>query len=283
VVETGSFSKASKIVYLSQPAVSLQIRSLESSLGVCLFNRSTKDYVLTESGKTLYNYAKKIIDLCGEAAQSLCDIDNLAKGSLRVRADTAVGEYWLLSQLACFKGIYPCIDVSLKIANSMEIIEDVMRGKVEIGIVAINPERDELICKQILCDKLVVIIPLEHPWVSVDKISLEQLKEEPFLMRTEGSGIRMAIEKQLKEVGIAEADLNVGMWFGNTEAIKKGVISGIGFSIVPQMAVENELRLGILKKITIEGISLSINFYIVYNSDRFRSRIPEALLEYLLE
>jgi len=283
VVETGSFSKAAKVVYVTQPTVSLQIQSLEGAIGTCLFNRATRERILTESGKIFYEYAKKIIALCDEAMQAISDVDNLAKGTLRIGASTIVGEYILPQEIASFKGIYPCVQISLKIGDSMEIIEDVIKGAVEIGIVGAKVKRDELIFKDFIRDELVLIVSSTHPWASKGKIILDQLKEEPFLIRTEGSGTRMTLEKELEKAGLKEEDLNVIMSLGNTEAIKRGVISGIGVSIVPKLAIENELRLNLVKEIKIEGISLSMDFYIIYNPDRFRSKIPAVFLEHLLD
>jgi DNA-binding transcriptional LysR family regulator len=239
--------------------------------------------VLTESGKTFYEYAKRIIALCDEAVQAVCDVDNLAKGTLRVGASTIVGEYILPSELASFKGIYPCIEISLKIGNSIEIIEDVIKGVLEIGIVGTKVKRKELTFKEFMSDELVLIVSSDHPWASKDKITLEQLREEPFLIRTEGSGTRMTLEKEFEDAGLKEEGLNVIMSLGNTEAIKKGVSAGLGVSIVPRMAIENELKLGMIKEVKIKDISLVMNFYIVYNPDKFRSKIPEAFLEHLLE
>lgn len=283
VVETGSFSKAGKIVHITQPTVSLQIQALENSLGACLFNRSKRDRVLTEEGKAFYEYAKKIIALCDEAVQAISDVDSLTKGTLRVGASTIVGEYILPSQLASFKGIYPCVEISLKIGDSLEIIDDVIKGILEIGIVGAKVKRKELNFEKFVKEELVLIVYPNHSWASKDEISLAVLKEEPFLLRTAGSGTRMAIEKKLEEAGLKKEDLNVIMSLGTTEAIKRGVISGIGVSIVPKIAIENELRLNLVKEVKIEGIDLSMDSYIVYNPDRFRSRIPEVFLEHLAD
>jgi len=283
VIETGSFTKAAKVVHLTQPTVTLQIQALEDDLGVCLFNRSARERILTEKGKAFYGYAKKIIALCDEAVQAISDVGNIAKGTLRVGASTTVGEYILPSELASFKGIYPCVEIFLKIGDSLEIIEDVIKGALEIGIVGTKIKRNELTFKDFIHDDLVLIVSSDHPWASKGKISLDQLKEEPFLIRIESSGTRITLEGELEKVGLKKEDLNVIMSLGNTEAIKRGVISGIGVSIVPKIAIENELKLNLVKEIKIEGIALSMNFYIVYNPERFRSNIPEVFLEHLLD
>lgn len=283
VVETGGWSKASKIVHLTQPTISLQIQSLEANLGTCLFNRSTRERTLTESGKTCYEYAKRILALCDEAVQSVCDVNNLTKGTLRIGASTTVGEYILPSYLSSFKGIYSCVKISLEIGNSLEIIEDVVKGALEIGIVGTKINRPELIFKDFINNELVLIVPSNHTWAIKGEISLDQLKEEPFLIRTEGSGIRITLEKELEKAGLKEKDINVIMSLGNNEAIKKGVSSGLGISIVPRISIENEIKLDILKEVKIKNIYLIMNFYIVYNPNRFRSKIPEAFLDHLIE
>lgn len=147
VVETGSFSKAAKVVHLTQPTVSLQIQALENDLGICLFNRSKRNRVVTEGGWAFYGYARKIIALSDEAVQAVCDMDNLVNGTLRVGASTIVGEYILPSELASFKEIYTWAQISLKISDSREIIEDVTKGALEIGIVGAKVNREKLIFK----------------------------------------------------------------------------------------------------------------------------------------
>jgi DNA-binding transcriptional LysR family regulator len=283
VIETGSFSKASKLVHLTQPTVSLQIKALENYLGTCLINRSMRDCVPTESGKVFYKYAKNILSLCDEAVQSVCDVSNLSKGTLRIGASTSVGEYILPSQLASFKKIYSCVDIFLKIANTVEIIEDVAKGYLEIGIVGAKIEQNNLIFKEFFQDSLVLIVASDHPWASQEKIDIEKLKEESFLLLIEGSGTRITLEKQLEEVGIKEKDLNINMVLGTTEAVKKAVISGLGVSIVPKMTIFNEAALRQIKEVKIDGHSFFMTFYIVYDPDKFRSKFPEAFLEHMLE
>jgi DNA-binding transcriptional LysR family regulator len=168
---------------------------------------------LTESGKIFYDYAKRIIALCNEAVQAVCGVDNLTKGTLLVGASTIVGEYILPSHLASFKGIYPCIEISLKIGDSIEIIEDVIKGALEVGIVGAEVKRKELIFKDLIHNDLVLIVSSDHPWASKDMITIDQLKEESFLIRTEGSGTRMRLEKELEAAGLKEEGLNVAMSF----------------------------------------------------------------------
>ena len=276
VVETGSFSKAGKIVGLTQSTMTLQIQSLENNLNVCLFNRSKRERVLTEKGKIFYEYAKKIIALCDEATQSITEVDNLAKGTLRVGADTFIGEYILPAELASFKGIYPCVEISLTISDTCDIIEEIIKGGLEIGIVEAKVNRDELIFKDFIQEKFVLIVPYKHPFASQDKLTIEALKEEPFLLTNMGT--KLILEGGL---GLKKDDLNVVMSLGSTEAIKRGVIAGTGISIVPKIAIENELKLNLLKEVKIEGVDLFMDFYIVYNPKRFRSRIPELFVEHL--
>ena len=274
VVETNSFSKAGKIVCLTQSSVSLHIQALEDELNICFFNRSKRERVLTEKGKTFYEYARKILALCDEATKAVGDVDGLAKGALRIGAVGFIGKYILPQELASFKGIYSCVRISLKIGENADIIEDVIRGGLEIGIVEEKVNRKELTFKHFIKEPLALIVPQNHPWSLLPKIKIEQLKEQPFLLETETSKTSRILEEILKE------KLNVVMSLGNIEAVKKGVLSGIGVSIVPKRALENE---NLIKEIEIEGLDLSLNFYIIYNPNRFRSKIPELFIEHLLE
>ena len=278
VVETGSFSRAGEIVGLTQSTVTLQIQALENNLNVCLFNRSKRERVLTEKGRVFYEYAKKIITLCDEATQSIIEVDKLAKGTLRVGA-TSIGEYSpFLAELALFKGIYSCVKISLQIADTFNIIEDVSKGGLDIGIVGQKISRKDLEFTRLIHEELGLIVSASHPWTSCQRITVDSLKEEPFLFETEG-----IIANKLEELGLKRDDLNVVMSLGSIEAIKRGVIAGTGISIVPKVAVENELQLGLIKVVEIEGVSLFIDFYIVYNPKRFRSKIPELFIEHLLD
>jgi len=283
VVETGSFTKAAKILYLTQPTVTLQIQSLENNLGIYLFNRSLRDIVLTESGRVFYEYAKKIISLCDEAVKSVCNVDKIAKGNLRVGGCSSIGEYVLPKELASFKKIYSCAEISLKIAPSLQIIEDLIQGALEIGVVGSKTKIAQLVYKDFIRDELVLIVSSNHPFASSGKITLDQLREEPFLIRCEGSGLRSTLKREFENLGLKLDELNVIMSLGNTSAIKRGVISGIGVSIVPKISIENELKLNLLKEVKIGGVNLFMDFYIAYNPSRFLSKIPELFLEHLLD
>jgi DNA-binding transcriptional LysR family regulator len=285
VVEHGSFSAAADILCITQPAVSLQIRSLEEELGVVLFNRAYQKIILTESGNVVYEYAKRILTLVDELSYALDEINSLAKGKLRIGASTIVGEYVLPSLLADFKKTYPNIDISLHIGDTVEVIDDVLKGEVEIGVVGANivacDIRERLRFEKFIEEELTLIVPAKHKWVEEKSIELSRLKEEPFILRSEGSGARMTLEKRLEEVGLKDEDLNVVMELGNTEAIKKSVASGIGISIVPKKTIENELRLGLLKEININNVDLSMKFYIVYDEHSLMSKVSEAFLRLL--
>lgn len=278
VIETGGFSKAGKIVCLTQSSVSLHIQALENELQVCLFNRSMREITLTEKGKTFYGYAKRIIALCDEATQSITEVDNLAKGALRVGADTFIGEYVLPAELASFKGIYPCVKISLTISHTRDIIENISKGGLEIGIVGQKVNQTDLEFRDFRSEKLGLIVSVNHPWTFEKGITVDLLKEEPFLLGTDET-----IENRLEELGLKRDDLNIIMSLGSLEAIKRGVIAGTGISIVPEVAIENELKLNLLKVIKIKGVDLFMDFYIVYNPKRFRSKIPELFIEHLLE
>ncbi len=283
VVEKKSFSRASEAVFLSQPTVSLQIRALEQELGTRLLDRQGKEVSVTGSGKLLYGYARKILQIADEAEQAIARLKGLIMGEIIIGASTIPGEYILPGLLAVFKEKYPGIEINLAIGDTKEIIRKVLDHEVEIGFVGQKEKGEKLEFYGFSIEKLVLIAPVSPPLVPHDQITVEELKKVPFIIRESGSGTRSSIERKLHEFGVKEADFNIVMRVGSTAAVKKAVESGAGVSIISERAIENEIKLDLLKKVPIEGLELEREFFIVYRRGRSLSPATKALLAFLEE
>ncbi len=281
VVEKKSFSRASEAVFLSQPTVSLQIRALEQEMGTRLLDRQGREVSVTGSGKVLYGYARKILQTADEAGQAIAQLKGLIMGEIIIGASTIPGEYILPGLLADFKAKYPGIEINLAIGDTKEIIRKVLDNEVEIGVVGQRERNDKLVFHGFTTDKLVLIAPVHSPLLTHDQITVGELTKVPFILRESGSGTRGSIERKFCEVSVKETDLNIAMSVGSTAAVKKAVESGAGVSIISERAIENEIKLGLLKKVAIKDLELQREFFIVHRRRRSHSPATRALLEFL--
>jgi len=238
VAETKSFSKASEIIHLTQPAVSLQIQALEEIYGTRLFDRSNNTVVLTRAGTLLYKYAREILALYSSAEKDIGEITGLVKGNLSVGASTTIANYLLPSVIVDFRKKYPKIKVNLHVGNTKGVIEFLNSGTIDIGLVEGEVQRQKIVVEKFLTDELVLIMSPAHPWAKRRDLSISEITEEPFIVREEGSGTRQMIEKNLENQGISPLDLKVSLVLGSTEAIKSAVEDGMGVSIISAWAAK---------------------------------------------
>ena len=265
VAETGSFSKASKMVNLTQPAVSLQIQALEESYETALFERSGKNITLTAAGKLLYQYAKDILNLYTTVEKEINNLTGLSKGSLQVGASSTIGNYLLPTVIIAFKKKYPKIDVNLFVSNTKGIIELLNTGRIDIGLVEGDVPKQSLDVEKLLEDELVLIMPPDHLWVKRKNISVSELLSQPVIMREDGSGTRQMIEKHLLQNKISPSNLRMSLVLGSTEAIKSAVEHGMGVSILSHWTVRKEVQFGTIKTNTFRDIRFTRNFNIVFH------------------
>lgn len=281
VAETKSFSKASEIIHLTQPAVSLQIQALEEIYGTRLFDRSNNTVILTRAGSLLYKYAREILGLYSSAEKEIGEITGLVKGNLSIGASTTIANYLLPSVIVDFRKKYPKIRVNLQVGNTKGVMEFLNSGTIDIGLVEGEVQRQKIVVEKILTDELVLIMSPAHHWAKRRDISISEITQEPFIVREEGSGTRQMIEKNLEKQDISPDDLKVSLVLGSTEAIKSAVEDGMGVSIISAWAAKKEIRHGILKTVTFKDIKLLRNFSLIYPKGYIKSHTVEQFLEFL--
>lgn len=281
VAETKSFSKASEIIHLTQPAVSLQIQALEEIYGTRLFDRSNNTIVLTHAGVLLYKYAREILTLYSSVEKEIGGITGLVKGNLSVGASSTIGNYLLPAVMVAFRKKYPKIKVNLQVGNTKAVVDFLNSGNIDIGLVEGEVQRHKIVVEKLLSDELVLIMSPAHPLAKRRDIPISELTEEPFIMREEGSGTRQMIEKNLEKQGLSLQELKISLVLGSTEAIKSAVEDGMGVSIISAWAAKKEARYGTLKTATFKDVKLLRNFSLIYPKGHIKSHANEQFLEFL--
>jgi len=281
VIELKSFSKAGGTAYLSQPTVSSHIRDLESHFGCRLIDRMSKEAVPTKAGQLVYVYAKKLIALRDEMEIALSEFHGIIKGNLIIGGSTIPGEYILPRIVGSFTKIYPEIMISLIIGDTEKIINDTLSGILELGVVGAE-KKDKRIYQEILIDdEMRLIIPSDHRWGKKKSIGIKMLLEEPFIIRERGSGTLKSIELNLNKTGYDLSDLKIAAQMGSTEAVRQGIKSKAGVSILSTIAVEGDLKDGSLKALAIEGLNLKRSFYLTTSRQRSLSPVCSAFITHM--
>lgn len=278
VVESGSFSIAAEKMYLTQPSVSTHIRDLEKHYVTILLNRKRDRITPTDTGKLLYEYAKKILKLTRETKDAIDDVNKLIRGEIEIAASTVPGTYILPEILFKFRKEYPGIELSMRIKDTGIVIKEVFDQSVDFGIVGEEMKKPGLIFHKLIDDRVVLIV---HPSKKKKRLTLAELKEIPLVFRENSSGTRMVVVEKLTKKGISVNELNIVMELGSTEAVKHGVMAGLGSSFVSERTIKNEESQGLLKKIPIEGLKIDRYFWIVKHSSGNISRAGMALYDFI--
>jgi DNA-binding transcriptional LysR family regulator len=281
VAETKSFSKASEIIRLTQPAVSLQIQALEEIYGTKLFNRSGCIITLTKAGEMLYKYAKEINNLYTSAEKEIGGVTGQVKGVVSVGASSTIGNYVLPSVIAEFKRKYPKVGVHIHIGNTKNVIEFLNAANIDVGLVEGDVKKQKLTIEKLIPDEMVLIMSPLHPWAKRANISVLEIPKEPFILREEGSGTRQMIEKHLSKHGISPHNIKVAFIMGSTESIKGAVEEGLGVSIVSRWATKKETRYGSLKTATFKEQKIVRDFSLLNRKPGSSSHALDKFLGFL--
>jgi DNA-binding transcriptional LysR family regulator len=282
IADLKGFSKAADDLFLTQPTVSGHILSLEHSLSLRLFDRMGKEVRLTKAGEVFLRYASKILTLRKDLLNALSEFAQGIRGELSLGASTIPGEYFLPKLMGYFRKEHPHFTISLKIADTKEILQYVLEGIVEFGMTGGKWNHHSLHYEKYGEDQIIVIGPPNHPLIEKKKVDLEGLLEEPCIIREEGSGTQMAVEKALRKKGKSLKQFNVMMEMGSTSSLKEGVKARLGLAFVSQKAVEEELNQGLLSQIRVEGIEpISRQIYIVTHRGRTLSPMGMKFLRFL--
>jgi len=273
-----SFTKAAEELYLSQPAVSMQIKQLEESVGLPLFEKLGKKIHLTEAGKELHHYGRSIFRQLEEMEEVLESLKGVSRGRLEIAVASTVN-YFAPRALGVFSRLYPGVKLSLEVTNRKSLMRMLEQNEKDLVLMGQPPEGLDLEAEPFMDNPLVVIAPPDHPLAGKKKITLKQLAEETFLMREPGSGTRLAMERFFQERGL---EVKKGMQMTRNEAIKQAVRAGLGLGVVSAHTVELEVETGRLVLLNAEDFPVQRKWFVVHRRGKRLSPSAQAFRDFLL-
>ena len=285
IAAEGSFKRAADSLYVSQPAVSLQVQNLERQLDVPLFDRGGRRAQLTEAGHLLLNYGDKILSLCQETCRAIEDLQNLRGGTLIIGASQTTGTYMLPRMIGLFREKYPDVSVQLHVHSTRRTAWSVVNGQIDLAIIGgeIAPElMSALEIVPYAEDELALIVPTSHEFAQRETILKENLYSLKFISLDSQSTIRKVIDQVLTRCGIDTTHLQLEMELSSIEAIKNAVQSGLGVAFVSISAIEKELQMGVIKRVKIDQVIAKRTLSVIYNPNRYRSKAAEAFTNEIL-
>ena len=277
-----SFTKAAELLYMTQPAVTFQVKQLEEHFNTRLFERSHSKISLTPAGEVALEYAEKILNLTNEMETRLGELTGQVSGTLMVGASTTIAEYMLPRLLGDFKAQYPHVHARLTVANSETIESKVADHTLDVGLIEApshHPQLTPQVCGE---DELVAICSPSHSMAAFKSVTPPQLAEMPYVSREDGSGTREVVDEYFRNNGIQPDDLHIAMELGSREAIKGAVEANLGIAILSRATISKELKLGDLVAVPLQP-PLRRPLSMVYAKEKFRSRLLQTFLDFVKE
>lgn len=275
-----SYVRAAEELHFSQPAVSAQIRQLEETMGMKLFEQIGRKTYLTQAGEELYHYSQKIFTVIDETMETMEELRGPDHGRLRVGADTTVGTYVIPALLGKFQKSYPDVEISLDVVNRAALVDRIMNNQIDMAIVGRVPDDIPVVIEPFAPNELVLVAAPYHRLAGRINVPIQELEKEHFLLRDIGSGTRAALEIILQE---AEVPLHVSMHMGNNSAIKQGVAAGLGIALISRVALDMELETNRLVILDVQGFPIMRQWRIVHLKDKHLSASALAFKAFLLE
>ena len=274
-----NFSRAAEELYLSQPAVSMQIKQLEHNIGLPLFEQMGKRIYMAEAGRELFQYSKAIAQQLAELEAVLDQMKGLERGKLNISV-VSTANYFAPQLLAKFCQLHKKVTVSLNVSNRESVLKQLADNDTDLAIMGQPPQGADIVDESFMENPLVVIAPINHRLAKQRKIPLAKLQQETFLLREIGSGTRGAMERFFAEHRIK---LNTGMEMGTNEAIKQAVQAGMGLGVVSLHTVELELETRRLKLLDVEGFPLKRYWHVVHRRQKRLSKVAQEFKDFLLK
>lgn len=285
IVKHNSFSKAAKELYLTQPTISNNIQNLEKELGTTLLDRKSKIITLTDSGQVLYKYTVELINIRDHAKFNISELADKMEGEIHLNASSIPEQYILPYIIKDFTQIYPKVSFSVSNKNSKDVVDDILIGNQNIGIVGAKYNSKMLEYIDFYEDELVLAVAnnKNYPNCENEYVDMDILFSEKFILRKEGSGTRLLVEQCLSDKGISIDDVNIVALIDSNKMIKKMIELELGISFISSISIQNEIDLGLIKPLKVKGLDLKRSFYFVYCKDRTLSPIVEVFKNFLID
>jgi DNA-binding transcriptional LysR family regulator len=278
VAEQSSYTKAAAALHLSQPAVSMQVKQLEQTVGMSLIEQLGKKIYLTEAGEAIYKSAQVIARQLDEASETIDHLQGIKRGRLRISVATTAS-YFVPRILARFADLYPQIAISLDVTNRQALLSQLDNNERDLVIMGEAPVNRDLDAQPIMDNPLVMVAAPNHPLVGVDRVEVSALANLTFVIREQGSGTRAAIERFFES---ADVNIQSTMEMTSNEAIKQAVQAGLGLGICSRYTVELELETGRLSEVNVEGFPLMRKWYLVNRAGKRLSPVASLFESFVL-
>ena len=279
VAKQSSFTKAAETLFMTQPAVTFQIKQLEEHFSTRLFDRGHVKISLTPAGEVVLEYTERILSLSAELDTRISELTGKVQGLLLVGASMTIAEFMLPRVLGEFKVAYPGVKARLTVANSETIEHGVAAHSLDIGLIEAPSRLPSLSTEECCEDELQVVCSPAHPLAKSKTVTPKQLLQHAYISREPGSGTREVTDSYFRQAGIAPEDVNSVMELGSPDAIKGVVETGLGFAIMSKVIVAKEKQLGMLVALPLAP-KLTRTLSLVYPREKFRSRLVSSFVEF---
>jgi DNA-binding transcriptional LysR family regulator len=279
VVDRKSFSQAAERLGVTQPAVSLQVRSLEKRLGTKLLDRSGRRVEPTEAGQRLYRAAQRMLSVEEQLFDELNGDEAEVRGELSLGASTGPGGTVVPVLLCEFQREHPQLTVALSVSDTNRVIEQVADRELELGVVGAAPRHRGVVFEPFFRDEVVLAVPPDHR-LAGKRISLADLAGEPLILMQDGAGVRQVIEEELRRAGVRLRDLDVRLELGLQESVKSAVAAGFGITFISRSGVEPELAAGTLATARVKGLEPAREISLVRAAGRSTTRAADAFVDF---
>jgi DNA-binding transcriptional LysR family regulator len=282
VVEKRSFSQAAEKLGVTQPAVSLQVRSLEERLGQTLLDRSGRRVEPTEAGLRLYRSAQRMLALEEQLYDEVAADSDELQGTLAIGASTGPGAHLVPLLLCEFQRDHPDLHIALSIWDTQAVSDKVAARELELGVVGALRRSRTLEFEPLVRDEIVLAVPPGHP-AAGGSISLDDLRKETVIAMQDGAGVRQVVDEELRRAGLRVRELEPKLELGLQESVKSAVAAGFGVTFISRTAVEGELDAGTLAAAQVAGLEPARQIYVVRAKGRPPTRAAAAFLEFARE
>jgi DNA-binding transcriptional LysR family regulator len=293
VAENLHFTRAAEALYITQPAVSAAIQSLEEEYAVKLFHRIGRHIEITEAGKLLQIEAQAILEQVTLTERNLRELNDLQRGKLNLGASLTIGNYWLPEKISEFQRTYPGITVNCTLANAETICAGTATGVFDLGLVEgeVQPSLKASLEEEVVAsDRLLIVVGKSHPWFELGEVRLTELTQTAWVMRESGSGTQQRFDQALENWGIDPSELNVISVLNSGEMVKAVVENGVGATAISDLMVKKELSLSTLRSLTVidnrngslSPTEISRPFLKLKHRQRFQSRLSIAFEQMLI-
>ncbi len=283
IAKMKNFSQAAEKLFLTQPALSNHIAKLENELGLILFERNNKKTELTPPGKVFFISAQAMLNQREAAILDLNDFQGKIEGMLEIGTSSVPGQYLLPDILKLFNAQYPYVIYNIHYLTSKKVLDSILSGEIDFGIVGVNPSNSLLTSEKIADDMLVAIAPNKPPFDTMDTIAAEELLQFRLLLRQEGSGTRQVFESAINQHFKEKVQLKTVAYIDNNEMIYICVKKGLGISVVSNLAVADKAAVGQLKILPLKDLQINRSFYFVYPKSRTLSPLVKRFKDFVFE